>query len=341
MSRRAFMGRVAVAGAIAAGAGYLAFAPKNAPFSRRDETGLRSAPRPEPFRLPDYRVAKPTGAQELGVAHGAIDRAGQYTIAEKRALLKAALDAIGGIERYVQPGDIVLVKPNVAYDRSAWIGATSDPEFVGQLIDLLYRDARAQEVRVADYPIESAPDCFRKTGIGPAAEAAGARVYLPSQATFRMAHTPGAKILRDWLVFAQPFDGVDKVIGISPVKDHVLCQASIGIENWMGMLGDPRNKFYDTIHEVVSDLTLVFRPTLNIVDGTRVLFENGPTGGDISNIRAGNAVAASIDPVALDAWAFEHCLGRGRDYPAYLALAEAKGGGHIAWENRVREVHLT
>lgn len=340
MSRRAFIGKASAAGAIAAGVGYLALAPSNAPLSRKDETGLRSAPPPDVAHLPDYRVAKPTDAADLGVARGTAEHAGKYSPAEKRALLKASFDAIGGIEHYFQPGDIVLVKPNVAYDRSPILCATTDPDFVCQLVDLLYRDARAQEVRVADNPIESPPDCFRKTGIGPAAEAAGARVYLPTHSqSFTEVNTPGATILRDWLVFTQALNDVNKLIGICPVKDHVLCQASIGIDNWMGMLGGPRNKINDAIHEAVSDLTLMFRPTLTVVDGTRVLFENGPTGGDVSNVRAGNVVAAGTDPVALDAWAFEHCLARGRDYPKYLALAETKGAGHIAWEGRIREVN--
>ncbi len=345
MSRRVFMGRVSIAGAIAAGAGYIALAPDDAPLSRKDSNGLRSIVPPAPFRLDDYRVAKPAKlAQDIGVARGEPQRAGHYSISEKRALLKSAIDAIGGIEHYVKRGDIVLVKPNVAFDRSAVLGATSDPEFVGQLIDLLYRDARAAEVRVADNPIESPADCFRKTGIGAATETAGGLVYIPENRTVSMNHTfsvvntPRATLLRDWPIFTRPFEGVNKVIGISPVKDHVLCQASIGIKNWMGMLGGQRNKFHDTIHEVISDLTLVFRPTLTIVDGTRVLAENGPTGGDVAYVRNGDVVAAGLDPVALDAWAFEHCLGRGRSYPRYLALAEEKGGGQMAWEDRISEV---
>lgn len=339
MSRRAFMGRVTAAGAITAGVAYVAFAPADAPLSLKDTTGRRSSPAAEPFRLPDYRVAKPARqSQDLGVARGAAERAGKYDPAEKRALLKAALDAIGGIEHYVKRGETVLIKPNVAYDRAAILGATTDPEFVAQLVDILYRDARAQEVRVADNPIESPPDCFRKTKIGPAAEAAGAHVYLPDMRSFETVTTPGTTHLNAWPMFTRAFNGVDKIIGLCPAKDHALTGASIGIKNWMGMMGGTRNQFHKTIHELLSDLPLVFRPTLTIVDGTRVLAENGPTGGDISYVRPGNAVAAGLDPIALDAWAFEHCLLRGRDYPQYLALAEQKGGGQLAWEHRIREV---
>jgi uncharacterized protein (DUF362 family) len=170
-----------------------------------------------------------------------------------------------------------------------------------------------------------------------AAERGGGRVYLPDSNAFRELDTPGAKLIARWPIFQRPLTNVDKVIGIAPVKDHNLCHASMGIKNWYGLLGGRRNQFHQDIHEIVSDLSLMMRPTLTILDGGNVLMRNGPTGGDPSNVKHGDAVAVGLDPVALDAWAFEHLLDRGRDYPRYLTLAEAKGSGKIDWTGRVRE----
>jgi uncharacterized protein (DUF362 family) len=252
--------------------------------------------------------------------------------------LRKALDAVGGLAHYVQPGDIVLVKPNVAFDRSPNLGATTHPEILEALVRMLLVDARAQEVRVADNPIESPADCFAKSGVRAATEAAGGRIYLPDGNAFSKLHTPGAKLIEHWWFFQRPFSNVDKVIGIAPVKDHNLCFASMGIKNWYGLLGGRRNQFHQDIHEIVSDLSIMIRPTLTILDGTRVLMQNGPTGGDPSNVKAGDAVLAGVDPVALDAWAFEHLLERGTDYPRYLFKAEEKGSGRMDWRGRVREV---
>ena len=44
-----------------------------------------------------------------------------------------------------------------------------------------------------------------------------------------------------------------------------------------------------------------------------------------------------VDPVAQDAWAFEHLLDRGREYPEYIAKAEEKGSGRVDWDGRVKE----
>jgi uncharacterized protein (DUF362 family) len=329
MSRRTFAARVATVLGIGGAAAYLAKAPEGWPLSLKDATGLRGMPVVKPMRLGDYRVAPAAGAPDVVVARGGAG------VAER---LRMALEPFGGIGHFVKPGEIVLVKPNVAFDRSPNLGATSQPELLAALVHLLLVDARAQEVRVADNPIESPSDCFAKSGVRRAVEEAGARVYLPDSNAFRSLETPGAKLIARWPVFHRPLTNVDKVIGVAPVKDHNLCHASIGMKNWYGLLGGRRNQFHQDIHEIVSDLSLMLRPTLTIVDASQILMKNGPTGGDPSDVKPGETVVAGVDPVALDAWAFEHLLDRGRDYPRYLAKAQEKGTGILDWSGRVREV---
>ncbi len=327
LSRRAFVGRALTAAGLGAAGSYLALAPEQWPLSLRDGSGLRSVPVEEPFRLRDFSVPKPPSRPDVAIGRGADPALG----------LRKALDALGGITHYVKPGDVVLVKPNVAFDRSPNLGATTHPVILEALIRMLLVDCRAAEVRVADNPIESPADCFSKSGIGAASERAGARVYLPDGNAFRMLHTPGARLIENWWFFQRPFAGVTKAIGIAPVKDHNLCRASMGIKNWYGLLGGRRNQFHQAIHEIVSDLSIMIRPTLTILDGTRVLMKNGPTGGDPTNVKQGDVVMAAVDAVAQDAWAFEHLLERSAP-PLYLRMAEEKGSGRMDYRGRVEEV---
>ncbi len=330
MGRRSFLGKVGAATGILGAAGYLAVAPENWPLSLRDKSGLRSKPKVTPFRLKDFRVAKSAAASaDVGIGRGGTPK----------EMLRKALDAIGGIERFIDPGDIVLVKPNVAFDRAPALGATSQPALIEELVNILLVDCRAQEVRVADNPIESPADCFMKTGLRAAAERAGGRVYLPDSNAFKVLNTPGAKLIEEWAFFHRPFTNVDKVIGVAPVKDHNLCSASMGIKNWYGLLGGRRSKFHQDIHEIVSDLSIMIRPTLTILDGTKILMENGPTGGDPSNVVTGDVVMAALDPVAQDAWAFEHLLRRDpSDLPEYLYKSEEKGSGLVDYTGRIKEL---
>lgn len=330
MGRRSFLGKVGAATGILGAAGYLTMAPEDWPLSLRDKSGHRSKPKFNPVRLNDYRIQKSAAASaDVGIGRGGTPK----------QMLRKALDGIGGIKRYIDPGDIVLVKPNVAFDRAPALGATSQPELIEELINMLLVDCRAQEVRVADNPIESPADCFMKTGLRAASERAGGRVYLPDSNAFKMLNTPGAKLIEEWWFFHRPFTNVDKVIGVAPVKDHNLCYASMGIKNWYGLLGGRRSQFHQDIHEIVSDLSIMIRPTLTILDGTKILMENGPTGGDPSNVVDGDVVMAALDPVAQDAWAFEHLLRRSPDdLPEYLHKSEEKGSGRVDYSGRIKEI---
>ena len=146
-------------------------------------------------------------------------------------------------------------------------------------------------------------------------------------------------LIERWPFFKRPFKGVTKVIGVAAVKDHNLCHASLGIKNWYGLLGGRRNQFHQDIHEIVSDLSIMIRPTLTIVDGTRVLMENGPTGGDPANVKNAEVVLAGVDPVAMDAWAFEHLLERSANQlPEYLYKAQARESGSVDYRGRIEEI---
>lgn len=328
VSRREFLKQGAGIAAVSAIAAYLSFAPEDFPFSLKDSSGLRSQPKVKPFQLPDFRVPKASGKFDIGIGRNG-------SVREK---LQKALDALGGISHYIKPGDIVLIKPNVAFDRSPILGTTTNPEIIEELIRLLLVDCRAREVRVADNPIESPADCFAKSGIRLATERSGGRVYLPDSNAFEILHTPGAVLIEEWPFFKRPFRNVNKVIGVAPVKDHNLCYASMGLKNWYGLLGGRRNQFHQNIHEIISDLSIMIKPTLTILDGTHILMENGPTGGDPSYVKDGDTILAGIDSVAMDAWAFTHLLEREGMLPEYLYKAEEKGSGKVDFQGRIQEV---
>src|SRR5690606_29165122 len=134
-----------------------------------------------------------------------------------------------------------------------------------------------------------------RSGLRQAAVEAGARVYLPTPHDFRPLHTKGASLIERWPFFWRPFLGANKVIGVAPVKDHNLCRASMTTKNWYGLLGGRRNQFHQDIHGIIADLALMMRPTFVLLDGSRVLFRSGPTGGSLSDVKAGHTVVASTD----------------------------------------------
>ena len=83
---------------------------------------------------------------------------------------------------------------------------------------------------------------------------------------------------------------------------------------------------------VLYDLAALMRPTLTVVDATRILLRNGPTGGNLADVRQEDALAVSLDPVAVDAWATD-LLGIKRSKVGYLKLAERRGLGRMDYRS--------
>ncbi|PWT87683.1 MAG: Tat pathway signal protein [Acidobacteria bacterium] len=311
-SRRDFLMKLGVTAGVVGASGYIG-------YKLWDPDGEAGKPKPQRMRLKDFHVKPPSGASVLGIARGE-----NYL-----AMLKMAITAIGGIAHYIRKGDVVLIKPNVAFDRAPKLGATTNPEVLSALIRLV-REAGASEVRVADSPIESPESCFVKSGIREAAAAAGAELYLPSPSSFEMLEVPGATLIPRWPFFYRPFHGVDKVIGVAPIKDHNLCFASMTTKNWYGLLGGRRNQFHQDIHHIIADLATMMKPTFVILDASRILVKNGPTGGDLSDVIPGKTLVASTDQIAADAYGYANILNRQGEL-RYLQLAHQRGLGNPDW----------
>jgi uncharacterized protein (DUF362 family) len=136
---------------------------------------------------------------------------------------------------------------------------------------------------------------------------------------------PGT-VLDGWPTLLGPLRGATRVIGIAPVKDHNLARASLTLKNWYGFLGGSRNLLHQQMDETIAALAALVRPTFSILDGTRILLRNGPTGGSPDDVVAGDVLALSADGVALDAFGASLLSLETDDLP-YLRLAGERGLG--------------
>jgi uncharacterized protein (DUF362 family) len=248
---------------------------------------------------------------------------------------QAALEALGGMGTFVTPGDRVLIKPNVAWKRIPQQAATTNPDVVQELIRLC-RDAGAKEVVVFDSPCDPGVATFRASGILRASEAAGARVAYPEKTDYVRVQF-GGDLIGAWPVWKELPD-FDKVINAPIVKHHVQSRVTCGMKNWYGILGGDRGLLHQNIHGSIVDLANAVRPTLTVMDAQRILMRNGPTGGSLGDVKELRAIAAGVDPVALDTWATVELEAAVDDVP-FLSMAEQKGIGTTHWMDlRLREV---
>ena len=246
--------------------------------------------------------------------------------ASPAALVERALADMGGMARFVSRGDTVVVKPNIAWDRLPEHAATTNPEVVAAIVRLC-KAAGAGSVIVTDVSCNEAEACFERSGIAAAAKAAGAEVVLPHTRFFTRVDLKGGT-LGEWPVL-EPFLDANKLINVPIAKHHSLTGVTLGMKNWYGLIGGDRSRLHQRIHESIVDLTSFAKPTLTVMDGYRVLMRNGPTGGDVDDVEMKRTVVASVDPVAVDAYAALAWWNLAAPRVRHLRLAEERGLGKM------------
>jgi uncharacterized protein (DUF362 family) len=260
------------------------------------------------------------GAKETGfIVEGVGEKEGYST----KQLIKEVFDAVGGMGRLVSKGDVVVIKPNISWARPPHLGATTNPEVLQGVIELC-QEAGAKKVRVADNTINDATLCFTVTGAETVAKETGAELIYPGASLMREMKLGGDR-LDVWPVFV-PLVEADKVLNLPVAKHHVLSSLTLGMKNWIGGVGGRRGGLHQEIHQNIVDLAQFFKPTVTLIDATRIMIRNGPTGGSTSDVAEKNTLILSNDQVAADAKASSLFGKRPQDI-RFIRLAQKWGLG--------------
>ncbi|NIN63852.1 MAG: DUF362 domain-containing protein [Anaerolineae bacterium] len=255
-------------------------------------TGETAAPSPTQAEAPTATATPSPGPPDLVVARGG----------EPEELVRRALAALGGMQRFVQPGYNVIIKPNicVAYHTYEY-AATTNPWVVGALVKLCF-EAGARSVRVMDYPFGGTPEeAYLRSGIEEQVRAVGGQMEIMAFFKFIATDIPEGRDLRTKDIYDEVLNA-DLVINVPIAKHHNLAKLTLGMKNLMGVITN-RSAMHGNLGQRLADLTSRVRPGLTVVDAVRVLVANGPTGGNLNDVRKLDTVIASPDIVAADSYA--------------------------------------
>jgi uncharacterized protein (DUF362 family) len=261
----------------------------------------------------DHRIDLPPTTPRMVIARGA----------DPARNVRASVERLGGMSQFVNASDIVVVKPNIGWERTPEQGANTHPEVVAEVVRLC-RATGARRVIVCDCPVGKSRGAFERSGILAAASGAGAEVIAPEDSRYHIVHV--SERLGAWDVL-EPFVIATKVINVPVAKENPLTGISCGLKNWFGITGLRRITLHGNVHRSIAELAALMRPTLTVVDASRVLMQNGPDGGNRNDVKPVGAIAAGTDPVALDAWAVGQ-LGAG-PLPESLSIAAQMGLGRV------------
>ena len=288
-----------------------------------------AAPTAEPVGIESVASATPVVVPDLVVA-----RQG-----EPEELVRKALAALGGIERFVPPEASVIIKPNMcnAYHTYEY-ASTTNPWVVGALVRLCF-EGGARRVRVMDNPFAgNAEAAYVKSGIEEQVKAAGGEMALMSGFKFASTEIPEGLDLRRCDIFEDILKA-DVLINVPIAKHHSLARLTLGMKNLMGVIRD-RPAMHSNLGQRLADLASRLRPALTVVDAVRILRDHGPTGGSLDDVQELDTVIASPDIVAADSYAAT-LFGLKPEDLSYVQAGAAMGLGRSDLNNlRIEEVNV-
>lgn len=240
-------------------------------------------------------------------------------------ITRAAIDAIGGIKKFISKGDIVVVKPNMAWDRLPEQAANTNPEVVATVVRMCL-EAGAKKVKVFDRAVNDPRRCYVQSGIEDAAKAAGAEVSHIDHRKFKDVDTKGSA-LKTWPIYTDVLEA-DKVINVPIAKHHGLARLTMAMKNWMGVMGGSRGGIHQKLDECIAELAAFIKPTLTVLDAVRILTANGPQGGNLADVKKTDTVIVSIDQVAVDSYGATLFGMKGSDL-GYVRIGHQMGIGNM------------
>jgi uncharacterized protein (DUF362 family) len=215
-------------------------------------------------------------------------------------MVRKTIDLLGGMKNFVSAGDVVVVKPNIGWDRKPELAATTNPEVVSEVVKMCL-EAGAKKVKVFDRSCNAAQRCYESSGIKKAASDAGAEVSYTLDPLFKETSFPQGVLLKSWAVY-KPALECDVLINIPIAKHHGLSRLTLGMKNLMGILGGDRGNIHQSIDEKLADVANLVKPKLTILDAYRILTNNGPTGGNPRDVKLTKTIIAGRNIASVDAY---------------------------------------
>lgn len=216
------------------------------------------------------------------------------------AMLNKAIEQLGGMRKFIKPGQKIVVKPNIGWAKVPEMAANTNPDVVGALVKQCM-NAGAKEVLVFDHTCHEWNSCYDKSGIKAATETNGGKMIpANNEKYYQEVDLPqGIKIKKTTI--HEAIINCDAWINVPVLKHHGGAKMSLSMKNSMGIIWDRKSLHLKGLQQGIADLaTYEKKPILNIVDAYRTLTQNGPQGKGVEDTVLTKTLFASADPVAVD-----------------------------------------
>jgi uncharacterized protein (DUF362 family) len=244
---------------------------------------------------------------------------------EPDVMFDKAIEAFGGMKKFVTKGNKVVVKPNMGWDVSPERGGNTHPKLVARIIKQCY-EAGAKEVYVFDHTCDAWQKAYKNSGIEAAVKDAGGKIAPGhSESYYHDVAMPKGKAITKAKEHELILES-DVFINVPILKHHSSTRLSIAMKNLMGIVWDRREWHGTDLHQSIADYATYRKPTLNVVDAYYVMQRNGPRGVSLDDVVTMKAQLLSTDIVAVDA-ASAKLFGKNPDDIPYIQFASEMNVG--------------
>ncbi len=267
------------------------------------------------FNAPAQVVATDTGIPTLvAVRNG-----------DPITMFRKGIEALGGMKAFVKPGQRVVVKPNIAWDKVPEEGANTSPQLVGEIVRQAVA-AGASDVIVFDHTCNNWKSSYKNSGIEAAVEEAGGKLVPGNDEADYVERTCEAAVSMKKAKIHKALLAADVVINVPILKNHGGAKMTAAMKNWMGVVWDRQFMHKNNLPQCIADSILYRKPDLTIIDAYRVMIANGPRGVSLADVTERKYQILSRDIVAADAMALK-VIEYEPDKVPYIAMGEKLGLG--------------
>ena len=214
-------------------------------------------------------------------------------------MFEKGIAAMGGMERFVKQGDVVVVKPNIGWDTPPDRAANTNPLLVGKITEYCMK-AGAKEVLVFDHTCDEWTRCYKNSGIEEAVKNAGGKMVTGKDKKMYKHTTIAKGVSLKTTTVHELVKNADVFINVPVLKNHGGATMSLSLKNLMGVVWDRGWWHKHDLHQCIADFATYRKPDLNIIDGYNVMKRNGPRGVSVADVVTMKYQILSTDMVAAD-----------------------------------------
>jgi uncharacterized protein (DUF362 family) len=249
-------------------------------------------------------------------------------IEEIHKTVRQAVDAVGGMGRFVKSGDLVIIKPNLVISMTADTGTTTDWRISKAVADLVKAQGARPVICESCGTGGDTEKVFQSTGYGKLRDD-GYEVVDLKKVKNKIIEIPEARVIKKVKV-PKLVTEANVIINVPKLKTHDQLIMTGALKNMKGAIGEKeKNRLHkDGLNEGVADINLYLRPSLTVVDGIIGQEGLGPVFGDPVEM---NLILAADDMVAVDTVQC-HIMEMDPDTIDHIKIAEEMGLGTMKME---------